>query len=177
MSLKAETEMAMKLLEKDIHEKEESNQSLQNQLDDIKQINLELYTKLQVNLDRFKVFVLHYFAYLTLNPIQECEYELTQKGDMVARLQVKASQIGKLLQSLERNKSEKNETSSGKSGKDRPERKSLHIDPIPPFNANKVRKSPSAFGTFPSTGLSATSPTPSSTEIDDEPKKKDSDST
>lgn len=46
--LKAETEMAMKLLEKDIHEKQDTIVSLRRQLDDIKQINLEMYMKLQV---------------------------------------------------------------------------------------------------------------------------------
>lgn len=48
MSLKAETEMAMKLLEKDIHEKQDTIVSLRRQLDDIKSINLEMYRKLQV---------------------------------------------------------------------------------------------------------------------------------
>lgn len=33
---------------------------------------------------------------------QECENELTQKGEMVARLQTKASQIGNILQTLEK---------------------------------------------------------------------------
>lgn len=48
MSLKAETEMAMKLLEKDIHEKQDTIVSLRRQLDDIKAINLDMYRKLQV---------------------------------------------------------------------------------------------------------------------------------
>jgi len=48
--LKAETEMAMKLLEKDIHEKQDTIVSLRRQLDDIKQINLEMYRKLQVTI-------------------------------------------------------------------------------------------------------------------------------
>ena len=48
--LKAETEMAMKLLEKDIHEKQDTIVSLRRQLEDIKTINLEMYRKLQVNL-------------------------------------------------------------------------------------------------------------------------------
>lgn len=50
MSLKAETEMAMKLLEKDIHEKQDTIISLRRQLDDIKSINLEMYRKLQVRI-------------------------------------------------------------------------------------------------------------------------------
>lgn len=58
MSLKAETEMAMKLLEKDIHEKQDTIVSLRRQLDDIKSINLEMYRKLQVRIfDGRKVFV------------------------------------------------------------------------------------------------------------------------
>lgn len=48
VSLKAESDMAMKLLEKDIHEKQDTIVSLRRQLDDIKQINLEMYRKLQV---------------------------------------------------------------------------------------------------------------------------------
>lgn len=50
--LKAETEMAMKLLEKDIHEKQDTIVSLRRQLEDIKQINLEMYRKLQVILSQ-----------------------------------------------------------------------------------------------------------------------------
>ena len=53
--LKAETDMAMKLLEKDIHEKQDTIISLRRQLEDIKQINLEMYRKLQVK------FYLKYF--------------------------------------------------------------------------------------------------------------------
>lgn len=48
MSLKAETEMARKLLEKDLHEKEDTIETLRKQLDDIKEINIEMYNKLQV---------------------------------------------------------------------------------------------------------------------------------
>lgn len=81
---------------------------------------------------------------------------------MVARLQIKASQIGKILQTLENKSNEanmaadsgsdsrKNSTSrplghyKNKSGDFGPPVKKPHyIDPIPPFNANKIRKSPS----------------------------------
>lgn len=48
MSLKAEMEVAMKLLEKESREKQENIISLRKQLDDIKTINLEMYKKLQV---------------------------------------------------------------------------------------------------------------------------------
>lgn len=57
MSLKAETEMAMKLLEKDIHEKQDTIVSLRRQLDDIKQINLEMYRKLQVRYSSVSVYI------------------------------------------------------------------------------------------------------------------------
>ena len=50
ISLKAEMEVAMKLLEKDNHDKQDTIVSLRRQLDDIKQINLEMYKKLQVNI-------------------------------------------------------------------------------------------------------------------------------
>ncbi|XP_054726547.1 protein RUFY3 isoform X4 [Anastrepha obliqua] len=153
ISLKAESDMAMKLLEKDIHEKQDTIVSLRRQLDDIKQINLEMYRKLQ-----------------------ECEDELTQKGEMVSRLQTKASQIGNILQSLEKkyeNKLEQQQQLAGHAGgggdkspstrrqqnlqkfealtkKHRqdigPPVKRLHlkVDAIPPFNPNNYRKSPSA---------------------------------
>ena len=46
--MKAEMEVAMKLLEKDVHEKQDTIRTLRDQLDDIKTINLEMYTKLEV---------------------------------------------------------------------------------------------------------------------------------
>ena len=49
--MRAEQEMALKLLEKDVHEKQDTIISLREQLDDIKHINLEMYTKLQVSSD------------------------------------------------------------------------------------------------------------------------------
>lgn len=74
---------------------------------------------------------------------------------MVARLQVKASQIGKILQNLE-NKSQAaaaaadgNKAPSSHYNKSKfadsgpPVKKPHYIDPIPPFNASKIRKSPS----------------------------------
>ncbi|XP_059619621.1 protein RUFY3 isoform X3 [Phlebotomus argentipes] len=125
VSLKAETEMAMKLLEKDIHEKQDTIVSLRRQLEDIKQINLEMYKKLQ-----------------------ECEGELTQKGEMVSRLQAKASQIGKILTTLEKKYEGSDALDSPlattpSTGVPPVKRPHLRVDPIPPFNANKMRKSPS----------------------------------
>ncbi|XP_036323856.1 protein RUFY3 isoform X3 [Rhagoletis pomonella] len=154
ISLKAESDMAMKLLEKDIHEKQDTIVSLRRQLDDIKQINLEMYRKLQ-----------------------ECEDELTQKGEMVSRLQTKASQIGNILQSLEKKyeskleqQQQQQQIASQPGGEKSPstrrqqnlqkfealtkkhrqdigppvKRLHLKVDAIPPFNPNNYRKSPSA---------------------------------
>lgn len=50
VSMKQEMEMAMKLLEKDIHEKQDTLIGLRNQLDDVKTINVEMYQKMQVRL-------------------------------------------------------------------------------------------------------------------------------
>jgi hypothetical protein len=50
MNMRAETEVALKLLEKDIHEKQDTIISLRKQLEDIKVINLEMFRKLQVSL-------------------------------------------------------------------------------------------------------------------------------
>lgn len=101
-----------------------------------------------------------------MNTTQECEDELNQKGAMVSRLQAKASQIGNILSSLERKydkgymgnhdgtiREEEGETDKLKKSNsasqivgDRGEgghkkRYSMRIDPIPPFNPNKQRKS------------------------------------
>ena len=48
MSMKAEMEMAMKLLEKDVHDKQDTIMGLRQQMEDVKRVNLEMYTKLQV---------------------------------------------------------------------------------------------------------------------------------
>ncbi len=47
-SMNQELDMALRLLEKDIHEKQDTTIQLRKQLDDIKTINLEMYNKLQV---------------------------------------------------------------------------------------------------------------------------------
>ncbi|XP_063587385.1 RUN and FYVE domain-containing protein 2 isoform X2 [Penaeus vannamei] len=78
IQMKAESEMAAKLLEKDIHEKQDTIISLRRQLDDIKVINLEMYKKLQ-----------------------ECEQEIFEKGMMVERLQEKTSKISSMLINLQ----------------------------------------------------------------------------
>lgn len=68
VSLKAETEMAMKLLEKDIHEKQDTIVSLRRQLEDIKMINLEMYRKLQV-CNSCSFFIVNFFFSVIFNKI------------------------------------------------------------------------------------------------------------
>eukprot|EP00094_Tigriopus_californicus_P002924 TCALIF_02819-PB protein Name:"Similar to RUFY2 RUN and FYVE domain-containing protein 2 (Homo sapiens)" AED:0.21 eAED:0.21 QI:103/0.90/0.83/1/0.81/0.83/12/99/668 len=77
ISMKAEMEMAMKLLERDVHEKQDTIIGLRDQLEEIKDINLDMYTKLQ-----------------------ECEVELFQKGDAVSKLEAKTEEISRMLQRL-----------------------------------------------------------------------------
>lgn len=70
---------------------------------------------------------------------------------MVERLQVKASSIGKILSNLEqryhsRHAEEMKKSPSGQQfGQQQPPNKKAHlrIQRIPPFDANKIRKSPS----------------------------------
>ncbi|XP_017082961.1 RUN and FYVE domain-containing protein 2 isoform X3 [Drosophila eugracilis] len=79
VSLKAESDMAMKLLEKDIHEKQDTIVSLRRQLDDIKQINLEMYRKLQ-----------------------DCKESLTHKTELMTKLEVQKEEMTNTIDQLEK---------------------------------------------------------------------------
>lgn len=46
--MKQEMEVALKLLEKDVHDKQDMIVSLRKQLDDVKTINIDINNKLQV---------------------------------------------------------------------------------------------------------------------------------
>jgi len=46
--MKSEAEVAMRLLEKDSHDKQELVASLRKQLEDVKNINIEMHSRLQV---------------------------------------------------------------------------------------------------------------------------------
>lgn len=89
--------------------------------------------------------------------------ELTQKGEIVSRLQIKASQIGRILQSLEHKQQQADEAAAASSSSSSstatgrkpsldvifqqqqpPVKKPHYISSIPPFNANRIRKSPSS---------------------------------
>ncbi|CAG9823724.1 unnamed protein product [Phaedon cochleariae] len=78
MCMKAEMEVAMKLLEKDIHEKQDTIISLRRQLDDIKLINLEMYKKLQ-----------------------GCEASLAHKAEFISKLEAKMQSMTDTIESLE----------------------------------------------------------------------------
>ncbi|GLV31974.1 uncharacterized protein CBL_07734 [Carabus blaptoides fortunei] len=78
MCLKAEMEVAMKLLEKDIHEKQDTIISLRRQLDDIKMINLEMYKKLQ-----------------------ECEASLKHKTELITKMEAKTVSMSDTIDKLD----------------------------------------------------------------------------
>ncbi|CAM5156608.1 unnamed protein product [Natator depressus] len=78
VSMKHEIELAMKLLEKDIHEKQDTLIGLRQQLDEVKAINIEMYQKLQVSDDAMK-----------------------EKNEIVSRLEDKTNQITATMKQLE----------------------------------------------------------------------------
>jgi hypothetical protein len=88
---------------------------------------------------------------------------LTQKGEMVERLQVKACSIGRILTNLEKKYSssydkdmKKSPSSSSQLGHPPSKRVYPRIQQIPPFNADRIKKSPSTEPTV-STPLEPTS--------------------
>ncbi|KAL0134172.1 hypothetical protein PUN28_001182 [Cardiocondyla obscurior] len=78
ISMKSEMEVAMKLLEKDIHEKQDTIISLRRQLEDIKLINLEMYKKLQ-----------------------ECEGSLKHKTELITKLETKTLSMSETIQKMD----------------------------------------------------------------------------
>ncbi|CAI9725687.1 and FYVE domain-containing 2-like isoform X2 [Octopus vulgaris] len=79
ISMKTEMEMALRLLEKDIHEKQDNIISMRKQLEDIKTLNLEMYKKLQT-----------------------CDSNLKQKTEVVAKLEEKTEQLVNTLKEMEK---------------------------------------------------------------------------
>lgn len=53
MGLKQEMEVAMKLLEKDTHEKQDTLAALRLQLDQVKTLNVQMFHKAQVQIDDY----------------------------------------------------------------------------------------------------------------------------
>lgn len=71
MGLKQEMEVAMKLLEKDTHEKQDTLAALRLQLDQVKTLNLQMFHKAQVDTPEILLFL--YPCSST-----QAEYTLTQ---------------------------------------------------------------------------------------------------
>uniref|UniRef100_A0A2K6TLQ8 RUN and FYVE domain containing 2 n=1 Tax=Saimiri boliviensis boliviensis TaxID=39432 RepID=A0A2K6TLQ8_SAIBB len=78
VSMKHEIELAMKLLEKDIHEKQDTLIGLRQQLEEVKAINIEMYQKLQGSEDGLK-----------------------EKNEIIARLEEKTNKITAAMRQLE----------------------------------------------------------------------------
>ncbi|XP_014831026.1 PREDICTED: RUN and FYVE domain-containing protein 2 isoform X1 [Poecilia mexicana] len=78
VSMKQEMELAMKLLEKDIHEKQDTLIGLRHQLDEVKAINVEMYQKMQSS-----------------------DEEMKKKNDVISRLEEKTNQITATMKQLE----------------------------------------------------------------------------
>ncbi|OCT88490.1 hypothetical protein XELAEV_180171179mg, partial [Xenopus laevis] len=78
VGMKTEMEMAMKLLEKDIHEKQDTLVVLRKQLDDVKAINLQMCQK-----------------------VLDAETALHKKKEIVNSLQAKGDQLTTALKQVE----------------------------------------------------------------------------
>ncbi|XP_072612270.1 RUN and FYVE domain-containing protein 2 isoform X9 [Vulpes vulpes] len=78
VSMKHEIELAMKLLEKDIHEKQDTLIGLRQQLEEVKAINIEMYQKLQGSEDGLK-----------------------EKSEIIAQLEEKTNKITAAMRQLE----------------------------------------------------------------------------
>ncbi|XP_053392924.1 RUN and FYVE domain-containing protein 2-like isoform X3 [Mercenaria mercenaria] len=79
ISMKQEIEMALQLLEKDIHEKQDSIIGLRKQLEDVKNINLQMYEKLET-----------------------CDTSLRHKTEMVTKLEEKTNNLVSVLKDMEK---------------------------------------------------------------------------
>ncbi|XP_059803275.1 RUN and FYVE domain-containing protein 2 isoform X2 [Hypanus sabinus] len=78
ISMKKEIEIAMKLLEKDIHEKQDALISLRHQLDEVKAINVEMFKKLKGSEDGLK-----------------------QKSELMSQLEEKTNQVTAAMKRME----------------------------------------------------------------------------
>lgn len=106
VSMKQEMEMAMKLLEKDIHEKQDTLIGLRHQLDEVKAINVEMYQKMQVNHILLSVGSSKFVVKVCCNQAiynhqQSSDDSMRQKNDMIARLEEKTNQITATMKQLE----------------------------------------------------------------------------
>ncbi|XP_070185659.1 RUN and FYVE domain-containing protein 2-like [Littorina saxatilis] len=79
IGMKTEVEMALRLLERDTHEKQDTIVGLRAQIEEIKAINLDLYNKLQA-----------------------CDGTVKHKTEMVSRLEEKTNQLVNALKEMEK---------------------------------------------------------------------------
>ncbi|KAL8604542.1 hypothetical protein ACOMHN_015826 [Nucella lapillus] len=79
IGMKAEMEVAMRLLERDTHEKQDTIVGLRAQIEEIKAINLDMYNKLQA-----------------------CDGSVKHKTEMVSRLEEKTNQLVNALKEMEK---------------------------------------------------------------------------
>uniref|UniRef100_A0A669BL74 RUN and FYVE domain containing 2 n=2 Tax=Oreochromis niloticus TaxID=8128 RepID=A0A669BL74_ORENI len=104
VSMKQEMELAMKLLEKDIHEKQDTLIGLRQQLDEVKAINVEMYQKMQVQTHTHR----HIIQQLEMDLKIEREWRQTLQNDLhrerdsVAQLSTEALQINGLKKEFHR---------------------------------------------------------------------------
>lgn len=77
--MKTEIEMALRLLERDTHEKQDTIVGLRGQIEEIKAINLDMYNKLQA-----------------------CDSSVKHKTEMVSRLEEKTNQLVNALKEMEK---------------------------------------------------------------------------
>uniref|UniRef100_A0A803TLA9 RUN and FYVE domain containing 2 n=1 Tax=Anolis carolinensis TaxID=28377 RepID=A0A803TLA9_ANOCA len=83
VGMKHEIELAMKLLEKDIHEKQDTLISLRQQLEEVKAINVEMYQKIKVS-----------------------DEDMKEKNEIIGRLEDKTNQINTTMKQLEQSDKE-----------------------------------------------------------------------
>uniref|UniRef100_A0A8C5C0C9 RUN and FYVE domain containing 2 n=1 Tax=Gadus morhua TaxID=8049 RepID=A0A8C5C0C9_GADMO len=114
VSMKQEMELAMKLLEKDIHEKQDTLIGLRHQLDEVKTINVEMYQKMQVATSYPSLnFTGLLFAVICSQQLetdlkiekewrQTLQNDLERERDSVSQLSAQALQIGGLKQEFHR---------------------------------------------------------------------------
>uniref|UniRef100_A0A4W4EF68 RUN and FYVE domain containing 2 n=1 Tax=Electrophorus electricus TaxID=8005 RepID=A0A4W4EF68_ELEEL len=116
VNMKQEMELAMKLLEKDIHEKQDTLIGLRQQLDEVKAINVEMYQKMQVSslperiplnymselLSVFFRFQLETDLKIEREWRQTLQNDLERERETVSQLKAEAQQINALKKEFHR---------------------------------------------------------------------------
>lgn len=105
MALKQEMEVAMKLLEKDTHEKQDTLAALRLQLDQVKTLNVQMFHKAQVAAHNMFSFS-YTLAHLTLSSktnvaLKDSERAAEKKQAEAVKLEQKMDVMGKTMEELE----------------------------------------------------------------------------